>query len=110
MGWIQNWQARRLRAKQHAKLMEHASIEVEKTGQFLHALGERMRTESLPPRCPAIYEMILDWCGDNSIKRKQAALYLFLWEVEEKKRAIQWEVADIDLELEQMHHETLSSH
>lgn len=99
MGWLQNLKARRLRKEQNAKLMEHARAEEVKTAEFLQLLGERIVHEHLPTRCTAVYEMILDWCGNNTCKQKQAALYLFIWEVEEKKRAMSWEVIDIAFEL-----------
>jgi hypothetical protein len=106
MNWFQfQWErlkAFRLKLTQDAKLAEHARREAEKTAEFFQSLGERIVADHLPTRCDAVYETVLNWAGDNNIKRKQAALYLFLWEVEEKKNAMAWEVSDIAHELDQM--------
>lgn len=95
-------QTRCLQREQDRKLAKRFLKEQAATAAFMFRLGERMRRESLPPRCVAVYEMILKWSQDDPIKIKQAALYLFLWELEEKKTSIHWEVSDIVLEIEKL--------
>jgi hypothetical protein len=102
MKWLERLRARKLAAEQQRRLREFARLDAEKTQEFLQFLGDKIRTDNLPARCPYVYEMILEWSQDDPIKIKQAALYLFLWEVEEKRAAISWEVNDIALEIEQM--------
>lgn len=96
-------QAHRLEREQHCKLAEHDRKEQEATAIFMLGLGDRMRRDNLPTRCEAVYETILKWANDDTDKIKQAALYLFLWELEQKRHSIAWEVSDIVLEIETLH-------